>query len=103
MSVDWSNIKDWDRESRRLEVANASGVELDDVHFPGDNDPELNIILRFSQEALLSDAESHAMLEGWSAQRPRGESREDLPRLDDMMLFDALDGNIDASWDVFGG
>ena len=102
MSIDWTTVKDWDREARRLELANASGVPLEDVHFPGDNDPDLNIILRNQMLANEDEAVSHAQAEGWSDTRVSGGGAggDGLPSLDDMLLFDALDGNIDASWDI---
>jgi hypothetical protein len=102
MSIDWTTVKDWDREARRLEVANASGVPLEDVHFPGDNDPDMNIILRNQMLANEEDAVSHAQAEGWGDTRESGErlANDGLPSLDDMAFFDALDGDIDASWDV---
>ena len=102
MAINWSELKDWDREAHRLDVANMSEVPLEDVHFPGDNDPDLNIILRNQMLANEDEAVSHVQAEQWGDKRERGEQveRDGLPSLDDMAFFDALDGNIDGQWDV---
>jgi len=103
MSRAWANLKDWDRESYRLEVANTSGVDLDEVVLPGDDNPDLNIILRNAQEAELDTLGAEVNAEVYNDPRRQAGLDEGTPGIEDMMLMDALDGNIDASWDVFGG
>jgi hypothetical protein len=90
----WSELKDWDREAHRLEVANASGVALEEVHLPGDNDPELNIVLRdriaAQEEVTVADVEA----EVYGNARSPGDT---LPSLEQIMFFDAMDGSIDGN------
>jgi len=100
--VDFSTLKDWDREAYRLAVANQEEVDLDLVALPGDSDPSLNIVLRLKQEAEEDDAVVAAQSGQWNNIDDRA-AGDDLPDVEDMMFFDALDGSIDASWDIFGG
>lgn len=93
----WSQLKDWDREAVRLEKANAAGVDLEDIILPGDENPALNIVLRNRLAAEADQCENDIKAEDYDA---LSDNRDDLPRYEDMMLFDALDGSIDGSFDV---
>lgn len=93
----WMNLKDWDREAVRLEKANAAGVDIDDIILPGDENPSLNIVLRNRLAAEADECVNDINAEDYSA---LSDQRDDLPRFEDMMLFDALDGSIDGSFDV---
>jgi len=100
--MNYGQLKDWDREEHRLSMANNAGVDLDDIFLPGDDDPELNIVLRLSREAEVNDAVAHADAESWADTRSRPSSQiDDLPSLENMIFFDALDGSIDGGFDVF--
>ncbi len=97
--MDYSKLKDWAREEHRLMLANSAGVELEEIILPGDESPALNIVLRIAREAELNEAFAHIDAEQWAEDDVR--RRDDLPSLEDMVFFDALDGSIDGSWDVF--
>ena len=93
----WSQLKDWDREAVRLEKANAAGVDIDAIILPGDENPALNIVLRNRLAAEADECVNDINAEDYAA---LSDQRDDLPRFEDMMLFDALDGSIDGSFDV---
>lgn len=92
-NIDWQNLKDWAREEYRLKMANSAGVDLDEIVLPGDENPDLNIVLRLQREADVNDAIAEAEAEAYA-------DYDDLPSHEDIMLFDALDGSIDGSFDV---
>lgn len=95
----WIELKDWDREAVRLEKANAAGVDLDDIILPGDENPSLNIILRNKLEAESDQCMNDIDADSYSR---TSASRDDLPSVEDMLFFDALDGSIDGGFNVFG-
>jgi hypothetical protein len=97
--MNYGQLKDWEREEHRLTMANSAGVDIDDIFLPGDDDPNLNIILRLSREAEVDSAMAHADGESWSDDRIRPTS-DGAPSLEDMMFFDMLDGSIDGEFDV---
>jgi len=98
-NIDWQNLKDWAREEYRLRMANSAGVDLDEIIMPGDDDPRLNIVLRNKRDAEVNECELDINAHKYCGNE---ESRDEgVPSIEDMMLLDALDGSIDASWDVF--